>query len=55
MFLEITITHENPNRSQNSGQKPGCSAPKKTKSVPSAGKVMVLVFWDVGGIYLLII
>jgi hypothetical protein len=23
-----------------------CSVPKKTRSVPSAGKVMALVFWD---------
>jgi histone-lysine N-methyltransferase SETMAR len=28
----------------------GCSAPKKTRSVPSAGKVMALVFWDAEGI-----
>jgi histone-lysine N-methyltransferase SETMAR len=27
-----------------------CSAPKKTRSVPSAGKVMALVFWDAEGI-----
>ena len=27
-----------------------CSAPKKTRSVPSAGKVMVSVFWDAEGI-----
>jgi hypothetical protein len=26
-----------------------CSAPKKTRSVPSAGKVMELVFWDAEG------
>jgi len=28
----------------------GCSAPKKTRSVPSAGKVMTSVFWDAEGI-----
>jgi hypothetical protein len=30
----------------------GCSAPKKTRSVPSAGKVMALVFWYAEGILL---
>jgi histone-lysine N-methyltransferase SETMAR len=29
----------------------GCSAPKKTRSVPPAGKVMALVFWDAEGIF----
>jgi len=28
----------------------GCSAPKKTRSVPLAGKVMASVFWDTEGI-----
>jgi hypothetical protein len=28
----------------------GCSAPKKTRSVSSAGKVMASVFWDAEGI-----
>jgi hypothetical protein len=28
----------------------GCSVPKKTKSVPSAGKVMASVFWNAEGI-----
>jgi hypothetical protein len=28
----------------------GCSAPKKTRSDPSAGKVMASVFWDAEGI-----
>ena len=28
----------------------GCSAPKKTRSVPSAGEVMASVFWDAEGI-----
>jgi hypothetical protein len=45
MRLGFTITHQNPNSSQN-----GCSAPKKTRSVPSAGKVMASVFWDAEGI-----
>jgi hypothetical protein len=50
MTLGFTITHQNPN-----GTEPGCSAPKKTRSVPSAGKVMASVFWDAEGIFLLII
>jgi len=29
--------------------KAGCSAPKKTRSVPSAGKVMASVLWDAEG------
>ena len=29
---------------------PGESAPKKAKSVPSAGKVMATIFWDSHGI-----
>ena len=28
----------------------GCSAPKKTRSVPSVGRVMASVFWDADGI-----
>ena len=28
----------------------GCSAPKKTRSVPLAGKIMTSVFWDAEGI-----
>ena len=27
-----------------------CSAPKKTRSVPSAGEVMASVFWDAEGV-----
>jgi hypothetical protein len=27
-----------------------CSMPNKTRSVPSAGKVIALVFWDAEGI-----
>jgi hypothetical protein len=45
MRLGFTITHQNPFSSQNGGQKP-----KKTRSVPSAGKVMASVFWDTEGI-----
>jgi DNA-binding Xre family transcriptional regulator len=33
----------------------GCSASKKTRSVPSPPKVMASVFWDAEGIYLLIV
>jgi hypothetical protein len=33
----------------------GCSAPKKTSSVPSAQKFMASVFWDAEDICLLII
>jgi hypothetical protein len=33
----------------------GCLAPNKTRSVPTAGKIMALVFWDAEGICLLII
>jgi histone-lysine N-methyltransferase SETMAR len=29
-----------------------CSAPKKTRSVPSAGKFMASVFWDAEGIFI---
>jgi NAD(P)H-nitrite reductase large subunit len=29
----------------------GCSAPKKTTSVPSAGKFMASVFWDAKSIF----
>ena len=32
---------------------PGESAPKKAKKVPSAGKVMVTIFWDSHGIILI--
>jgi hypothetical protein len=46
MRLGFTITHQNPNSSQNSG----CSPPKKIRSVPSAGKVMASVFLDAEGI-----
>jgi hypothetical protein len=46
------IDHYTPESKQQSKQKtePSCSAPKKTRSVPSAGKVMALVLWDAEGI-----
>jgi hypothetical protein len=50
MRLEFTITHQNPNSSQNSGQKPGVQSHRRQALVPSAGKVMALVFWDAEGI-----
>jgi hypothetical protein len=49
---ETWIHHFTPEYKQQSKQwtEAGCSAPKKTRSVPSAGKVMALVFWDAEGI-----
>ena len=49
---ETWIHHYTPESKQQSKQwtQGGCSAPKKTRSVPSAGKVMALVFWDAEGI-----
>jgi histone-lysine N-methyltransferase SETMAR len=46
------IHHYTPESKQQSKQwtEAGCSAPKKTRSVPSAGKVMASVFWDAEGI-----
>jgi len=40
--------HYTPESKQQSVQwtEASCSAPKKTRSVPSAGKVMASVFWD---------
>ena len=54
---ETWIYHYTPESKQQSKQwtEAGCSAPKKTRSVPSAGKVMASVFWDAEGICLLII
>jgi len=45
---ETCIHHYTPESKQQSKQwtEAGCSAPKKTRSVPSAGKVMTSVFWD---------
>jgi hypothetical protein len=49
---ETWIHHYTPESKQQSKQwtEAGCSEPKKTRPVPSAGKVMASVFWDAGGI-----
>jgi hypothetical protein len=49
---ETWIHHYTPESKQQSKQwtEAGCSAPKKTRSVPSAGKFMASVFWDAEGI-----
>jgi len=49
---ETWIHHYTPESKQQPKQwtEAGCSARKKTKSVPSAGKIMALVFWDAEGI-----
>jgi len=49
---ETWIHHYTPEFKQQSKQwtEAGCSAPKKTRSVPSAGKVIASVFWDAEGI-----
>jgi hypothetical protein len=49
---ETWIHHYTPESKQQSKQwtEAGCSAPEKTRSVPSAGKVMALVIWDAEGI-----
>jgi histone-lysine N-methyltransferase SETMAR len=49
---ETWIHHYTPESKQQSKQwtEAGCSVPKKTRSVPSAGKVMASVFWDAEGI-----
>jgi hypothetical protein len=49
---ETWIRHYTPESKQQSKQwtEAGCLAPKKTRSVPSAGKDMALVFWDAEGI-----
>jgi hypothetical protein len=49
---ETWIHHYTPESKPQSKQwtESGCSAPKKTSSVPSAGKVMAWVFWDAEGI-----
>jgi hypothetical protein len=48
---ETWIHHYTPEFKHQSKQwtKAGCSAPKKTSLVPSAGKVMVSLFWDAEG------
>jgi histone-lysine N-methyltransferase SETMAR len=45
---ETRIHHYTPESKQQSKQwtEAGCSAPKKTRLIPSAGKVMASVFWD---------
>jgi len=49
---ETSIHHYTPESKQQSKQwtEASCSAPKKTRSIPSAGKVMASVFWDAEGI-----
>jgi hypothetical protein len=51
-MAETWIHHYTPESKQQSKQwtEAGCSAPKKTVSVPSAGKVIASVFWDAEGI-----
>jgi histone-lysine N-methyltransferase SETMAR len=49
---ETWIHHYTPESKQKSNQwtEAGCSGPKKTRSVPSAGKITASVFWDAEGI-----
>ena len=49
---ETWIHHYTPEPKRQSKQwtEARCSAPKKTRSVPSAGRVMASVFWDAEGI-----
>jgi hypothetical protein len=49
---EIWIHRYTPESKQQSKHltEAGCLVPKKTSLVPSAGKVMALVFWDAEGI-----
>jgi len=49
---ETWIRHYTPESKRQSKEwtKAGCSAPKRTRSVPSAGKVMASVLWDAEGI-----
>jgi histone-lysine N-methyltransferase SETMAR len=49
---ETWIHNYTPESKQQSKQwrEAGCSEPKKTRSIPSAGKVMASVFWDAEGI-----
>jgi hypothetical protein len=49
MRFEFTITHQSKQQSKQ-WTEAGCSAPKQTRSGPSAGKVMASVFWDAEGI-----
>jgi hypothetical protein len=52
MRLGFTIIHQNPNSSQNSGQKPVVQSQRRQSSVPSSGKVMALVFWYAEGMFI---
>jgi hypothetical protein len=54
---ETWIHHYTPESKQQSKQwtEADCSAPKKARSVPSAGKVMASVFWDAESILLIIL
>jgi hypothetical protein len=49
---ETWIHHYTPESKQQSKQstEAGCSAPKKTRSIPSAGKVIVSEYWDAVGV-----
>jgi hypothetical protein len=49
---ETLIRHYTPESKQQSKRwtEAGCSAPRKTRPVPSEGKVMASVFWDAEGI-----
>ena len=52
---ETWVHHFTPEAKQQSKQwkHPGLPPPNKIKTVPSAGKVMALVFWDADGILLI--
>jgi hypothetical protein len=52
---ETWIHHYTPESKQQAKQwtETGCSAPKKTRSVPSEGKAIASVLWDAEGIFLL--
>jgi len=54
---ESWIHHHTPESKQQSKQwtEASCSAPKKTSSVLSAGRVMASVFWDAVGILVIIL
>jgi hypothetical protein len=53
---ETWIHHSTPESKQQSKQwtEAGCSVPKKTRLVLSAGKVMASVFWDAEGILFIV-
>ena len=52
---ETWVHHFTPEAKQQSEQwkHPGSPPPKKANTVPSAGKVMALVFWEADGILLI--